>query len=429
MGFEINDLSKTEKKAKIIVSKSEVNDNFADVVKLFQKDAEIKGFRKGKVPSNVVESMYSNEINEELRTRLINLNLRKLASEQKLNIVRTKDLESDEIRKDQDFSFSLTVEFIPEIKLSKYDSVEVKKEIFSVKKKDIDDAIKNLLENFATNEEIKNRKKVKDLDILEINFSGKFGDQLIKELSRDNAVISLGNKSLIPEIEKELLKMNQEEEKTFDVNYPVDFPIQSAAGKRIECNIKVNKILKRVVPKLDKEFLKRIGFESKKQLEERVKEDLTKSFDSKSESSLRKNLGDLLVSKNKLEFPDFFVKNEEERLTNEYINRMKEQGMNLDKVDAKTSELISESAKRNINLALIFAEIAKLEKISVSDEEIEEVFNSMASTQNVPIEKIKKYYQENNLVDDIRAKLADEKVIKFLISKAKIKEIKAKVPK
>tara|TARA_Y100001970_G_C13988178_1_gene726777 strand:- start:268 stop:939 length:672 start_codon:yes stop_codon:yes gene_type:complete len=223
--------------------------------------------------------------------------------------------------------------------------------------------------------------------------------------------------------------MNQEEEKTFDVNYPVDFPIQSAAGKRIECNIKVNKILKRVVPKLDKEFLKRIGFESKKQLEERVKEDLTKSFDSKSESSLRKNLGDLLVSKNKLEFPDFFVKNEEERLTNEYINRMKEQGMNLDKVDAKTSELISESAKRNINLALIFAEIAKLEKISVSDEEIEEVFNSMASTQNVPIEKIKKYYQENNLVDDIRAKLADEKVIKFLISKAKIKEIKAKVPK
>ena len=223
--------------------------------------------------------------------------------------------------------------------------------------------------------------------------------------------------------------MNQEEEKTFDVNYPVDFPIQSAAGKRIECNIKVNKILKRVVPKLDKEFLKRIGFESKKQLEERVKEDLTKSFDSKSESSLRKNLGDLLVSKNKLEFPDFFVKNEEERLTNEYINRMKEQGMNLDKVDGKTSELISESAKRNINLALIFAEIAKLEKISVSDEEIEEVFNSMASTQNVPIEKIKKYYQENNLVDDIRAKLADEKVIKFLISKAKIKEIKAKVPK
>tara|TARA_B100000700_G_scaffold330304_1_gene455834 strand:+ start:43 stop:1371 length:1329 start_codon:yes stop_codon:yes gene_type:complete len=429
MGFEINDLSKTEKKAKIIVSKSDVNDNFADVVKLFQKDAEIKGFRKGKVPSNVVESMYSNEINKELSTRLINLNLRKLASEQKLNIVRTKDLESDEIRKDQDFSFSLTVEFIPEIKLSKYDSVEVKKEIFSVKKKDIDDAIKNLLENFATNEEIKNRKKVKDLDILEINFSGKFGDQLIKELSRDNAVISLGNKSLIPEIEKELLKMNQEEEKTFDVNYPVDFPIQSAAGKRIECNIKVNKILKRVVPKLDKEFLKRIGFESKKQLEERVKEDLTKSFDSKSESSLRKNLGDLLVSKNKLEFPDFFVKNEEERLTNEYINRMKEQGMNLDKVDAKTSELISESAKRNINLALIFAEIAKLEKISVSDEEIEEVFNSMASTQNVPIEKIKKYYQENNLVDDIRAKLADEKVIKFLISKAKIKEIKAKVPK
>ena len=145
MGFEINDLSSTEKSAKIVIDKSEVKTNYSDVVKLFQKDADLKGFRKGKVPTNVVESMYSEQINEELRTRLINLNLRKLAADEKLNIVRTKDIKYEDINKDEDFTFSLNLEFIPEIRLAKYESIPANKDIFAVRKKDIDDATKNAL--------------------------------------------------------------------------------------------------------------------------------------------------------------------------------------------------------------------------------------------------------------------------------------------
>ena len=96
------------------------------------------------------------------------------------------------------------------------------------------------MENFATNEEIKNEKNKKGRYIGDINFSGKFDDkELIKELKRQNAVISLGNKSLIPEIEKELLKMNQEEEEVLMLTTLKDFPIQERSIKRIECNIKV----------------------------------------------------------------------------------------------------------------------------------------------------------------------------------------------
>ena len=112
------------------IDKSEVLKNYSEIVKLFQKDADLKGFRKGKVPINVVESIYSEQINEELKTRLINVHLRGLAVEQKINIVTTKDLEHEDINKDADFKFSLNFEFIPEIKLAKYDSLVVNKEIF-----------------------------------------------------------------------------------------------------------------------------------------------------------------------------------------------------------------------------------------------------------------------------------------------------------
>ena len=110
------------------------------------------------------------------------------------------------------------------------------------------------------------------------------------------------------------------------------------------------------------------------------------------------------------------------------MSRMSQQGIKVDEVDNKTKSVISESANRNVKLALIFAEIAKVENISVADEEIENVLNSMAQAQKVSINKIKKYYEENNLLDDVRAKLTDEKVIQLLISKATIKEVKPKKP-
>ena len=115
MSFEISDVSKTEKNVKFTIDKSEVLKNYSEIVKLFQKDADLKGFRKGKVPINVVESIYSEQINEELKTRLINGHLRGLAVEQKINIVTTKDLEHEGVNKDADFKFSLNFEFIPEI--------------------------------------------------------------------------------------------------------------------------------------------------------------------------------------------------------------------------------------------------------------------------------------------------------------------------
>ena len=184
MSFKIEDLSSTEKKAIFDIDPKEVAKSFNAVVKLFQKDADLKGFRKGKVPLKVVESIYASQIDEEIKTRIINDNLRKLALEEKINIVKTSNLEFKDFNKEQNFEFSFNFEFIPEIKLSEYKSMEVEKEIFSIEQKDIDKAIENLLLNFATNEEVARRKKIQKKDILSINFSGKVEGKIIKDTNK-----------------------------------------------------------------------------------------------------------------------------------------------------------------------------------------------------------------------------------------------------
>ena len=298
----------------------------------------------------------------------------------------------------------------------------------SVKKKDIDDAINSILTNFASNEEITNRKTIKKKDIVSINFSGELDGAIVKDLTRENVIVEVGNESLIPAIDTQINGMKIGAEKIFDVDYPKDFPIKEAAGAKVRCKVLINKIFKKVIPKLDNEFLKKIGLNSKNELKERISNDLSKSYETKSEGTLRKNIGDKLILDNDFDFPNSFIEAEEARLSNEYMNRMSQQGIKVDEVDNKTKSVISESANRNVKLALIFAEIAKVENISVADEEIENVLNSMAQAQKVSINKIKKYYEENNLLDDVRAKLTDEKVIQLLISKATIKEVKPKKP-
>ena len=157
--------------------------------------------------------------------------------------------------------------------------------------------------------------------------------------------------------------------------------------------------------------------------------DLERSANEKSESSLRKNIGDKLINDNDFEYPLSFLSDEEKRLENEYLSRMNEKGVKLKEVDDKTKEIIKESAVRNVKLALIFAEISKNEKIIVEDQELEQVIASIAKSQNTSVSKVKKYYKDNNLMEDVRVKLTDEKVIRFLVADAKIKEIKPKIPK
>jgi trigger factor len=426
MSINLKTLSTTEQLAEITVDKDDVLKSFQDVLKLFQKDSDLKGFRKGKVPLNVIESRYSKEILEELKTRLISFYIRKVSVENKINVVRTSNLEHEDLKKDSAFTFKVNLEIIPEIKLKPYKEISVLKEIQKVTKKDIDEAMKNVLNNFAQNEEVESKRKIKKKDFVDIDFTGSIDGKEIEKLNRKNAVVEIGNESLIPEIEKEILSLKKGEESSFEVVYPKDFPITEAAEKKVQCILKVNKILKKVVPKVDDAFLEKIGFKTVEDLEKRISDDLSGSFEQQAQGSLRKNMFDKLIDDNEFDFPNSFVDDEKNRLEADYKSKMAQQGVTIDGLDEKTTDVINDSAFRNVKIALIFAEISKIENISVEDKEVGDYLAAFASSQNVPIDKVLKYYKDNNLMDDVRVKLTDEKVIQFLISNAKIKEVSKK---
>ena len=193
--------------------------------------------------------------------------------------------------------------------------------------------------------------------------------------------------------------------------------------------LKINKILKKVIPKIDQNFLEKIGFKNEDDFDKRISEDLNASLEQKSQSSLRKNLFDKLIDQNEFDFPQSFVDDEKIRLMQDYKNKMAQQGIKIEDLDDKTLKVIDDSAFRNVKIALIFAEISKLENIFAEDKEVGEYLAAFASSQKVPVNKVLKYYKDNNLLNDVKVKLTDEKVIQFLMSKAKINEVKPKEEK
>ena len=193
--------------------------------------------------------------------------------------------------------------------------------------------------------------------------------------------------------------------------------------------LKINKILKKVIPKIDQNFLEKIGFKNEDDFDKRISEDLNASLEQKSQSSLRKNLFDKLIDQNEFDFPKSFVDDEKIRLMQDYKNKMAQQGIKVEDLDDKTLKVIDDSAFRNVKIALIFAEISKLENIFAEDKEVGEYLAAFASSQKVPVNKVLKYYKDNNLLNDVKVKLTDEKVIQFLMSKAKINEVKPKEEK
>ena len=142
-----------------------------------------------------------------------------------------------------------------------------------------------------------------------------------------------------------------------------------------------------MIPKIDQDFLEKIGFKTEDDFDKRISEDLNASLEQKSQSSLRKNLFDKLIDQNEFDFPQSFVDDEKIRLMQDYKNKMAQQGIKIEDLDDKTLKVIDDSAFRNVKIALIFAQISKLENIFAEDKEVGEYLAAFASSQKVPVIK------------------------------------------
>jgi trigger factor len=217
--------------------------------------------------------------------------------------------------------------------------------------------------------------------------------------------------------------MGKGEEKEFEVRYPEDFAMKEVAGKTVKFTLKVKDILQRILPGLDDEFAKDLGQENFEGLKNKIREDIAKKLEEQSQKRLKEEIVKFLLEKNTFDVPSSLVEDELIRIKREFLHNLQRHGLDIPHLDQDWEDRFRERALRNVRISIIFSAIAKKEGIRVGEEELNNKLREIAKSYEVPVEKVKEVYQNNNMIPSLEAQLIEEKVFDFLLEKSNIEEV------
>ena len=380
---------------------------------------EIKGFRKGQAPKNLVEKYVPHqEVLLEAAESLAQEALTNAIKEHDIELIDRPQLKLDEINDDKCvLTFECTV--TPDIKLGDYKAIEYKVEEVKVEDKDVDDDIAKLLDRKADLELVEDGS-VEDGNTAVIDFEGFMDGVPFDGGKGENYDLVIGSHSFIPGFEEQLIGMKAEETKEINVKFPEDYQAENLKGKDATFKVTVHEIKKKVLPVLDDEFVKEQKIKDVNTVEELknyTKDYLLKEKESQAKNKAEEELMNKLAEITEVDIPEIMLKSEIDAMVQNYEQRMLQQGISLKQfmeLTGQTMEQLRDSMKddanKRIKINLALSKISKDENIQVNDEDIASEYNKMAEMYGMQVEEIKKYIPEDNLKDDLKL----QKTLDFL---------------
>ena len=386
------------------------------------KKAKIDGFRPGKAPYDIyvkkfgVESLFLDAADMVVEDAYL-----KAIEEDKLIPVCEPEVNIKEVD-DKKIEFVFTIITKPELTIKKYKDLKIKKEDASVSEEEIDEEIKHLLEHYAELE-IKDGKVEKG-DTVIIDYEGFVDGVAFEGGKAENYSLKIGSGAFIPGFEDQLIGMEKESEKEIEVNFPEDYHAENLKGQKATFKVKVHEIKTRKQRELDEEFFEDLGMEgvnSVETLRSSIKEHLETHKKNDVENKFVEDLMDAISKNTDVEIPDKMVEEEVDRLLKRAEENLKYQGISLDlyyqftrTTEADLRNQLESEAFKNVLYRLILEEIIKLEKIEVTDEEIEEELAKMAERYQTSKEEILKELGGKEMVKyDLEARHTFEKLSEY----------------
>lgn len=386
------------------------------------KKAKIDGFRPGKAPYDIyvkkfgVESLFLDAADMVVEDAYL-----KAIEEDKLIPVCEPEVNIKEVD-DKKIEFVFTIITKPELTIKKYKNLKIKKEDASVSEEEIDEEIKHLLEHYAELE-IKDGK-VENGDTVIIDYEGFVDGVAFEGGKAENYSLKIGSGAFIPGFEEQLIGMEKESEKEIEVTFPADYHAENLKGQKATFKVKVHEIKTRKQRELNEEFFEDLGMEgvnSVETLRSSIKEHLETHKKNDVENKFVEDLMDAISKNTDVEIPDKMVEEEVDRLLKRAEENLKYQGISLDlyyqftrTTEADLRNQLESEAFKNVLYRLILEEIIKLEKIEVTDEEIEEELAKMAERYKTSKEEILKELGGKEMVKyDLEARHTFEKLSEY----------------
>ena len=365
-----------------------------------KKDLKVDGFRKGNCPKDIyikkfgIETLFMDAVDN-----CINDAYHKILDDNKLVPVCEPKVDIKNINADF-VEFIFTVIERPEVKLGKYQKLGVKKEKVDVTDEEVEHELMHLKEKYADIVELDSGKVEKGFTAV-INFSGVVDGKVLEGGTGENYPLEIGSNTFIPGFEDGLIGMEIGEEKVLKLKFPEEY-VENLKGKDVEFTVKVTGLKKRVLPEMNEDFFKDLGYENVKteaELKAEIKKHLLEHKEADAEN---KYIDELLrkASENiEVEINPEIIENEQNRMIDDYRNNLKMQGLSLEQYLQFTKSSIEDLKKQiepeatsRVKIRYLLEEVSKKENVEVTDEEVKEEVNRISTAYNVP---------ENEVIDMI----------------------------
>ncbi len=414
-----------EREFKVVVPSKDVADKLNISLEKISKDVEIEGFRKGKVPLNIVKQRFGQNALNQTLDELIQSTSNEVIRENNLRLAIKPKVDVKNFGEEKDLEYIMTLELLPQFKTEDIKKIKLTKFVSKVNEEDYKKTLDTLSQT-QQNFQKKDGKVVQNGDGVLLNLKPTYNNEIVKEALIENRMTIVGNKMIMPEIENKLIGTKAGNKLNFTCKFPKNFPNKNIAEKDVKVEIDILEVRIPQKKVLDDDFAKSLGASDVNDLKEKVKKQMQGELDNASKLVIKKDLIEQLDKIHKIKLPQGLINYEFENIWAKF-NEDKSKGL-IDKSDKnkKEDELKKEYksiAERRVKVGLVLAKIGEDNKITVTEDDVKKAIEEEILRQPEAKEQIIKFYTENSqALASLKAPIFEEKVVDHILGNINIEE-------
>ena len=426
MAHSIEVVSPVSRKISVTVPAEEVNAALTAAAREVGASVTLPGFRKGKAPVSVIEKRFAGEVLSRASETLVERRVADILKEEDIKPLSRLDYNGDQIVRGKDFCFSFSFETLPDdIKLPEdLSALTVEMDSSEATEEEVEAFTKRLLKSTATLEEVKEERLPENGDIVTIDVDGEVDGKSVPGMKVENYSIQLSEPAEgkeLSELDNIIRSLHTGEEGTGTMVCPEDHIDESLRGKTVNLSVKLIRISREILPELDEDYAKKLGFPDLAALKKMIADQANHNKAASARSAAEQKLMASVLEGQEFPLPEAVVKNQQVEYENEIREYLGQQGLDKAAIDESLKNMEGEVRARGEERARVqvfLTALARREKLEVSAQEVDMQIMQMAREYKQDFRKLREALYQNGAVNDIQDRMLNSKAMSLMFDKA-----------
>ncbi len=420
MQASLETLSTLERRLKVAVPATQINNEVENRLKRLQRTVKLHGFRPGKVPMKVVVQQFGPQVRQEVLGDTVERTFGEAVREKNLRVAGYPKIEAKPAAEaSTEFEFTATFEVFPEVRIGDLSAASIERPAVAVDEPEVEKTIEVLRKQRTRYEDID--RAAANGDVVVMDYAGTIDGTPFDGGTAQGQSVVLGEGRLLPDFEAALIGLRAGEGKSFELTFPADYHGAEVAGKKAIFEVTLHKVQEQKLPAVDAEFAKSLGVEDGDlgRMRADVRANLEREVKRRVQARVKDQALKTLLETSSLEVPKALVDMEIERLMAQMAENLRGRGMKPEQMNMPR-EAFDPEARRRVSIGLVLNELVKQQGIKAQPDQVKAMIEEYAESYEHPDEVVRWYYQSGDRVREVEAVVLENNVVEWVLGNTKV---------